>query len=76
MPRLDGLELAHCIRSNDRLKQTPIVMLTSRTNQQHRLRAEQIGVNRYLVKPQRHSETQSLHITMIWLIGPTKKATK
>ncbi len=56
MPRMDGYELATHIRNDDRLKSIPIVMITSRTGQKHRQRAEDIGVNRYLGKPYQESE--------------------
>ena len=51
MPRMDGFELATAIRNDDRLKDIPIIMITSRTGEKHRDRAEKIGVNRYLGKP-------------------------
>lgn len=51
MPRMDGFELATIIRHDERLKHLPIIMITSRTGEKHRERAEQIGVNRYLGKP-------------------------
>ncbi|NQD35799.1 response regulator [Permianibacter sp. IMCC34836] len=51
MPRMDGFELAGIVRHDDRLKDVPIIMITSRTGDKHRARAEEIGVNRYLGKP-------------------------
>jgi len=51
MPRMDGFELATIIRHDERLKQLPIIMITSRTGDKHRERAEGIGVNRYMGKP-------------------------
>ncbi len=51
MPRMDGFELATIIRHDKRLKQIPIIMITSRTGGKHRERAESIGVNRYMGKP-------------------------
>ena len=51
MPRMDGFELATNIRNDDRLKDIPIIMITSRTGQKHRDRAEAIGVNIYMGKP-------------------------
>lgn len=51
MPRMDGFELATIIRHDERLKQIPIIMITSRTGEKHRERAEAIGVNRYMGKP-------------------------
>ncbi len=51
MPRMDGFELATIIRHDDKLKNLPIIMITSRTGEKHRERAESIGVNRYMGKP-------------------------
>jgi len=51
MPRMDGFEVATKIRHNARLKDLPIIMITSRTGQKHRDRAMAIGVNEYLGKP-------------------------
>ncbi|WP_020407052.1 Hpt domain-containing protein [Hahella ganghwensis] len=51
MPRMDGFEVASLVRHDSRLKEVPIIMITSRTGQKHRERALSIGVNEYLGKP-------------------------
>jgi len=51
MPRMDGFEVATLVRHDDRLKDTPIIMITSRTGEKHRERAKDIGVNDYMGKP-------------------------
>ncbi|AUM13282.1 Hpt domain-containing protein [Ketobacter alkanivorans] len=51
MPRMDGFEVATLVRHDERLKDTPIIMITSRTGEKHRDRAMSIGVNRYMGKP-------------------------
>jgi chemosensory pili system protein ChpA (sensor histidine kinase/response regulator) len=51
MPRMDGFEVASRVRSNPRLKHIPIIMISSRTGQKHRQRAQGLGVNRFLGKP-------------------------
>ncbi|MFJ4154427.1 Hpt domain-containing protein [Pseudomonas sp. NPDC089752] len=55
MPRMDGFEVATRIRRDERLKDLPIIMITSRTGQKHRERAMAIGVNDYLGKPYQES---------------------
>jgi len=56
MPRMDGFELATHVRNEPRLRNIPIIMITSRTGDKHRQRAMQIGVNRYLGKPFQESD--------------------
>ncbi|MDD3449580.1 MAG: response regulator, partial [Gammaproteobacteria bacterium] len=56
MPRMDGYELASLVRHNERLREVPIVMITSRTGEKHRERAEGLGVSRYLGKPYQEKE--------------------
>jgi chemosensory pili system protein ChpA (sensor histidine kinase/response regulator) len=56
MPRMDGYELATHIRNDAKLKNIPIIMITSRTGEKHRQRAIDIGVNRYLGKPYQESD--------------------
>jgi chemosensory pili system protein ChpA (sensor histidine kinase/response regulator) len=56
MPRMDGFELATHIRNNERLKNVPIIMITSRTGDKHRQRAMDIGVQEYLGKPYNENE--------------------
>jgi len=51
MPRMDGFEVATLVRHDERLKDLPIIMITSRTGEKHRERALAIGVNQYLGKP-------------------------
>jgi len=51
MPRMNGLELTQSIRAWDLKKNTPVVMITSRTTNKHRQLAQKAGVNQYLTKP-------------------------
>jgi chemosensory pili system protein ChpA (sensor histidine kinase/response regulator) len=56
MPRMDGFDLTRHIRSTDKLKHLPIVIVTSRTADKHRNFAMEIGVNAFLGKPYRDDE--------------------
>jgi chemosensory pili system protein ChpA (sensor histidine kinase/response regulator) len=56
MPRMDGYEVATHMRADPRLKDVPIIMITSRTGDKHRQRAMDIGVDRYLGKPYQENE--------------------
>ena len=51
MPRMTGLELTQAIRAWDDKKETPIVMVTSRSTNKHRELAKKAGVDDYLTKP-------------------------
>ncbi len=72
MPRMDGFELATHIRNEARLRDIPIVMITSRTGDKHRQRAMEIGVNRYLGKP--FQEKDLLENITELLVEQTKNA--
>ena len=56
MPRMDGYELATQMKADPRLRNVPIIMITSRTGEKHRQRAFDIGVERYLGKPYQEAE--------------------
>jgi chemosensory pili system protein ChpA (sensor histidine kinase/response regulator) len=56
MPRMNGIELTAHIRTKPAIRHLPIIMITSRTTQKHRLMAEEAGVNFYLVKPVREDD--------------------
>lgn len=63
MPRMDGFELSRNIRADARLKDIPIIMITSRSADKHRKHAEEIGVNHYLGKPYDEQELLALIAT-------------
>jgi chemosensory pili system protein ChpA (sensor histidine kinase/response regulator) len=56
MPRMDGYEVAAHVRGDSRLKNIPIVMITSRVSEKHRARAIELGVDDYLGKPYQESQ--------------------
>ncbi len=55
MPRMDGFEVLSHVRTDEQLKELPIIMITSRSGQKHRDRAMGLGVNEYLSKPYQES---------------------
>ena len=62
MPRMDGFEVASLVRHDERLKDMPIIMITSRTGEKHRERAKSIGVNEYMGKPfQEEALLENIH---------------
>ena len=60
MPRMDGFDLARNIRADERTKDLPIIMITSRIAGKHNEHALELGVNHYLGKP--YSEDELLKL--------------
>ena len=60
MPRMDGFELSRNIRADSKLRDIPIIMITSRSADKHRKHAQEIGVNHYLGKPYDEEELLAL----------------
>src|SRR5690606_672864 len=56
MPRMDGFDLTRNLRGDERYRDIPIVMITSRTADKHRNYAMSLGVDVYLGKPFRDDE--------------------
>ena len=56
MPRMDGFDLTRNVRGDAKLKDIPIIMITSRTADKHRQYAMEIGVNVFLGKPYQEDE--------------------
>jgi chemosensory pili system protein ChpA (sensor histidine kinase/response regulator) len=56
MPRMDGYEVAAHVRNDPRLKEVPIIMVTSRVGEKHRARAIELGVDDYLGKPYQEAQ--------------------
>lgn len=51
MPEMNGQELVENLRGQDKYKDTPIVMITTRGMQDDVMNAIKSGVNGYIVKP-------------------------
>ncbi len=51
MPRMDGFDLVRTLRADARMKDLPIIMITSRIAEKHRDHAKSLGVDHYLGKP-------------------------
>jgi CheY-like chemotaxis protein len=51
LPRVNGLEVLQQIRSNDRTRTLPVVILTSSTDQRDLVEGYQLGANSYVRKP-------------------------
>lgn len=51
MPRMNGYEFMSILRKNEKYHSIPVIMLTSRTSDKHRAKADELGVDFYLTKP-------------------------
>jgi DNA-binding response OmpR family regulator len=51
LPRVGGLEVLQQIKSDERLKMVPVVVLTSSHEEKDMMRSYKLGVNAYVVKP-------------------------
>jgi DNA-binding response OmpR family regulator len=51
LPKVNGLEVLQRVRSDERLKLMPVVVLTSSREEQDIMRSYKLGVNAYVVKP-------------------------
>ena len=60
MPRMDGFDLVRNLRADARLRDLPVIMITSRIAQKHRDYAAELGVDHYLGKPYAEDELLAL----------------
>ncbi|MFZ6026143.1 MAG: response regulator [Chloroflexota bacterium] len=51
LPKINGLEVLHRIKSDPRTQTVPVVILTSSREESDILKSYQLGVNSYIVKP-------------------------
>lgn len=51
MPGMQGIDLLRAIRSDEKLKHLPVLMITAEAKREQIIMAAQAGVNGYIVKP-------------------------
>jgi CheY-like chemotaxis protein len=51
LPKVDGLEVLKRVKSDERLRMIPVVVLTSSQEEKDMMRSYKLGVNAYVVKP-------------------------
>ena len=62
MPKMNGIELLKKIKSNDELKETPIIMLTTTDDPREIEMCYKYGCNMYVTKPVQFNKfAETLH---------------
>ncbi len=74
MPRMDGYEVAAHVRNDPRLREVPIIMITSRVGEKHRARAIEFGVDDYLGKPYQETELLEAIAPLVERARATRRA--
>ena len=69
MPRLPGIDLLERIRSDERTKELPFIMLTAEGEVQNVMRAIKLGVKEYIVKPFNGDQLQAKLSTVLKTAG-------
>lgn len=70
MPKVNGMEVLERIRSDERTKTIPVVMLTSSKEDPDIKRCYELGVNSYVIKPVEFDEFQKAisNLGLFWMI--------
>jgi two-component system response regulator len=70
MPKVNGIEVLHRIKSDDRTKKIPVVILTSSKEDPDIKRCYELGANSYVVKPVEFDEFHKAvtNLGLYWLI--------
>ena len=67
LPDIDGFELCKTLRSDERTKNYPIIMLTARIEDSDRIEGLKLGADDYITKPYNTEAVSYTHLTL-----PTK----
>lgn len=70
LPKVNGLEVLRAVRSTERLKSVPVVMLTSSQAESDVVQSYELGVNAYVVKPVEFKQfvTAIADLGMFWAV--------
>ena len=70
LPKIDGIEVLRQIKSDEKLRLVPVVILTSSNEESDKVKSYKLGVNAYVVKPiSFHEFTNSIReLGMFWAI--------
>ncbi len=70
LPKVDGLEVLQKVKSDERLKTIPVVILTSSCEETDIIKSYQLGVNSYIVKPVdfEHFSRSVSELGLYWMV--------
>jgi two-component system response regulator len=70
LPRADGMALVRRIRSDARLRRTPVIMFTASGEARDRHRGYALGANSYIQKPTNYAVLEDVvrHLCVYWLV--------
>ena len=70
LPRADGISLVRRIRSDARVRRTPVVVFTASAEERDRLRGYALGANSYIQKPTSFARLEEIvaQVCLYWLV--------
>ena len=70
LPKIDGLDVLRRIRTDERTRRLPVVILTSSTEEQDVLSSYDLGANSFVQKPVDFAEflDAARHLGLYWLV--------
>lgn len=70
MPKMDGLEVLHRIRADERTQLLPVVVLTTSSEDKDRIESYKLGANSYVRKPVDFNQfAEAVHqLGLYWLV--------
>lgn len=51
LPKMNGMEVLRCIRNNQKIKKTPVIMLTAKSDEFDKVLGLEMGADDYIAKP-------------------------